>query len=105
MVGVAADVFEVVVLATGTDAFLTVHRALVRPGPGAEKHVLELVHAGIGKEQRRIVERHDARRRHRGVAMLLDEEINEVLADFIGGAHGILSLAWVIRHWSLVIRE
>src|SRR5262249_37356652 len=43
VIGVAADVFQVVVLTTGADALLTVGRPLVRPGAGAEEDVLELV--------------------------------------------------------------
>ena len=87
VVGVLADVVEVVVLAAGADALLRVGRPLVRPGADAEEHVLELVHAGVGEQERRIVERHHAGRRHEGVAVLLDEEVDELLADFVGGRH------------------
>ena len=71
MVRVLADVVEVVVLAAGPDALLRVGRPLVGPGAGAEEDVLELVHAGVGEQQRRIVERHHRRRRHERVAVLL----------------------------------
>src|SRR3546814_13192825 len=49
-----ADVLEIVVLATGAHAFLRAGSArvgtLVLPG----EHVLELHHAGVGEQQRRI---------------------------------------------------
>ncbi len=59
VIGVLADVVEIVVLAAGADAFLRVGSALKRARARAEEDVLELVHARIGKQQRRVVERHD----------------------------------------------
>ena len=50
-----ADVFEVVVLAAGADAFLRGGGAGVVALLGAEEDVLELVHAGVGEEQRGVV--------------------------------------------------
>ncbi len=59
MAGGIADVLEVVVLAAGAHAAL----GGGRPGKGAlvlpEEHVLELHHARVGEEQRRIVARHE----------------------------------------------
>ena len=81
-----ADVLEVVVLAAGADAFLRRGRPRVRPLVEAEEHVLELVHAGVGEQQRRVVARHHRARRHDGVALAL-EELQEGLAD-VGGFHG-----------------
>ncbi len=52
-----ADVFEVVVLAAGADAFLRADGAGVGTLLGTEEDVLELVHAGVGKEERRVVGR------------------------------------------------
>jgi len=45
-----ADIFQVVVLAAGPHAALRGRRARVRPALLAEEHVLELHHAGVGKE-------------------------------------------------------
>ena len=61
--------------------------ALERPRACAEEHVLELIHTGVGEQQSRIVVRHDAAARHGGVAVLLHEEVDELLADLIGAAH------------------
>src|SRR5262249_32241022 len=91
VIRVAADLLEVVVLARDADALLTVDRPLVRPRAGAEEHVLELIHAGVGKHQGGVIERHHGRRRHERMAVLLDEEVDELLADFVGGWHESLT--------------
>ena len=49
-----ADIFEVVVLAAGADAFLAGGGAVVVALFEAEEDVLELVHPGIGEEQRGV---------------------------------------------------
>jgi hypothetical protein len=51
-------VLEVVVLAAGADALLRRRRAAVGPLVEAEEDILELVHAGVGEEQRRVVAGH-----------------------------------------------
>ena len=96
VVGVEADVIEVVVLAAGADALLCVGGAGVAAGDCARPfaHVRaafaeedgdELVHARVGeKEVRRI--RHERAARHDGV-LLLTEEIEEALADLCAGHH------------------
>ncbi len=53
----AADIVEIVVLAAGADAFLGVGGAGVGAFFLAEEDRLELVHPGVGEEQRGIVER------------------------------------------------
>ncbi len=87
VVGVLADVVQIVVLAAGADALLRVGGTLVGPGAGAEEHVLELVHAGVGEQQRRIVVRHHRRRRHKRVAVLLHEKVDELLANLRRAGH------------------
>ena len=57
VVGVLADIVEVVVLATGPDALLRVHRAGEGRLLGGQKIRLELVHPRVGEEQRRVVVR------------------------------------------------
>jgi hypothetical protein len=53
----------------------------------AGEHVLELHHAGVGEQQRRVVARHQRAGRHDGVT-LGSEEVEEALAD--GAAfHGV----------------
>ena len=81
-----ADIVEVVVLAAGAHAFLRGGSALVRPLLDAGEDVLELHHAGIGEHQRRIVARHQRRRRHDLVAVLR-EEIQKFRPDFVDAAH------------------
>ncbi|TLD46759.1 MAG: hypothetical protein FAZ92_00935 [Accumulibacter sp.] len=76
-----ADVLEVVVLAAGTDALLRGRRAQVGPLVETEEDVLELVHAGVGEQQRRIVVRHERTRGNDLVAFGF-EEPEELLADF-----------------------
>ena len=100
VVGVEADVFEVVVLAAGADAFLGVGGAGVAAGDGAgplgdvrgalaEEDRHELVHAGVGEQQVGRV-RHQARGGHDGVPLRL-EEIEERLAYFRTGHGGNLT--------------
>src|ERR1700751_5888075 len=68
-----ADILEIVVLAAGAQA------ALASGGPQivalllAEKHVLELHHAGVREEQRRVVPRHERARGHDHVALAAEE--------------------------------
>ena len=57
MAGGAADLVEIVVLAAGAKAFLRRNGAGIVAFVDAEEHVLELVHAGIDEEQRRVVGR------------------------------------------------
>ena len=68
-----ADVLEVVVLAARAHAPLRARRALVAALVLAEEDVLELHHAGVGEEQRRVVAGHERRRRHDRVAARAEE--------------------------------
>ena len=100
VVGVEADVLEVVVLAAGADALLRVRRAggqafVQDAGPGvhvraalAEEDGHELVHARIGEDARAVAAGvADVVAGHDGVLLLL-EEIEEGLADLGGGGDG-----------------
>lgn len=81
VVGVLPHVIEIVVLAAGADALLGVAGAaqaakLRVRGGSAEKHRLELVHSGVGEQQRGVVDGdHGARRpsRVRLRLVVLDE--------------------------------
>ena len=55
VVGIVAHLFEVVVLATDTQALLRVTYSRVLCRTVAKEDVLELVHSGIGEHQRRVV--------------------------------------------------
>ena len=94
VVGVEADVFEVVVFAAGADALLGVGGAGVAAGDGAgpfgnvggalaEEDGHELVHAGVGEEQVGRIG-HQAGRGHDGVPLRL-EEVQERLSYFRAG--------------------
>jgi hypothetical protein len=88
VVGVLADVVEVVVLAAGADAFLRVGGAGIRRLLGAQEVRLELVHAGVGEQERLVAARHHRRGRHERVAVLLAKKVDELLANLVGGRHG-----------------
>src|SRR5262249_45653810 len=57
-------------------------RALLQAG----EDVLELHHAGIGEHQRRVVDRHERRRRHDRV-IVAGEEVEESRPDLVDAAH------------------
>ena len=68
-----ADVFEVVVLAAGPHAFLRGRGARVLALFEAQEDVLELIHPGVGEEQRGISMRHQRRAAHTFVPLALKE--------------------------------
>ena len=53
-----ADVLEIVVFAAGAHTFLRGRGAAVVTALEAEKNIFELVHPRIGKQQGRVVRRH-----------------------------------------------
>ena len=67
-----AHIFQVVVLAAGAHAALAAGRAHIGPRISAEEGVLELVHARVGEQQRRVVGGHQRATRHAGVPLLLE---------------------------------
>src|SRR5439155_12377256 len=81
-----ADVVEVVVLAAHAHALLRRGRALVVALLPAEKHVLELIHPGVGEEERRIVRRHERRAGHGAVLLALEKR--EKRRPDVLGLHG-----------------
>ena len=82
-----AYVFKIVVLASGAHALLRGCRPQVVALFEAEENVLELVHAGVGKEQRRVVGWDERRGVHLAV-LLLNEEVQELAANFGACQHG-----------------
>ena len=87
-----ADIVEVVVLAAGAHAFLRRHRARIGPLFQAGEDVLELHHAGIGEHQRRVVARHERRRRHDFVP-LAREVAEEGRPDIVDAGHDVEQLS------------
>ena len=84
-----AHVLEVVVLAAGAHALLGRGRARVVALLLAQEHVLELVHARVGEQQRGVVLGHERRALDDAVAALL-EVAEEAAADLVGGPHASL---------------
>src|SRR4051812_194611 len=68
-----ADIFQIVVFATGTHAALRTGRSAIGALVFAEEHVLELHHAGICEQQRRIVAWHERTRSNDLMAVLAKE--------------------------------
>ena len=71
MAGRAAHVFQVVVLPAGPDALLAGGGALVVALLRAQEDVLELVHARVGEEERRVPRRDEGGGAHHAVARAL----------------------------------
>jgi len=79
-----ADVFEVVVLAAGADAFLRRSRSVVAALFKAEENILELVHSGVGEEQRGIAVRNKRAATDAAMAFAL-KELKKGLANLVAG--------------------
>ena len=77
-----ADVLEIVVLAAGADALLRGGGARVVALFEAQEDVLELVHAGVGEQQRGVVGGHQRRAADDAVAVRR-EEVEKLLADLV----------------------
>ena len=73
VVGVMAYLFEVVVLARNAEAFLRIGGAQVIAAAFVEEDILKLIHPGVGKEQRRVVVRHERPARDDLVLLLAEE--------------------------------
>ena len=80
-----SDVLEVVVLAGHPQALLHRDGARVLGRRCAGEVVLELDHAGVGEQQRRVAVRHERRARD-GAVTAVAEIVDETLAD-LGAAH------------------
>src|ERR1019366_7385009 len=73
MVSVAADRFEIVMLARNTQAFLTIRDAHVLGRAHVQEIILELDHPGVGEQQCGIALGNQRRRRHDRMTALLKE--------------------------------
>ncbi len=83
-----AHLLQVVVLAARPDALLAGHRAGVVAAFQPLKHPLELHHAGVGEEQRRVVGGNERGAGHLAVRPGGGREVVEELAADGGGLHG-----------------
>ena len=80
-----ANVFQIVMLAARTHATLRSRRTHVVALVLAEKHILELHHARVGEQQRRVVARHQGRRGDLG--MLLAGKVVQKLCAYLVTFH------------------
>jgi len=84
MVGaVAAHFLQVVVLARHAHALLSIHGTGVGAGAGTQEDILELIHAGVRKQQRRVVLGDEAGAGHNRMPSL-GKEVQEGLSDSVG---------------------
>ena len=81
-----AHIFQIVVLAAHAQTLLGSRRTPVGADLLSQKTLLELHHARIGEQQRRIVARHKGRRGHHGMPLSL-EEVQIPFTNFLGGKH------------------
>src|SRR4029077_6714018 len=79
-----ADVFQIVMLAAGANAFLGRGRPAVVALFHAGEDVLELDHPGVGEHERRIVARHERTRGDDRVAVG-SEIVEKGSAEFVSG--------------------
>ena len=86
MTGRETDNVEIVVLAAGAHAFLGRGGAAVGTLLDSGEDVLELHHAGVGEEQRRVVVRHERTRLH-GDMVMFREEVEERGTDLTDAGH------------------
>src|SRR5690606_32859140 len=104
-----ADVFQVVVLAASAHALLAGGGAGVGALFQAEEAVLELIHAGVGEQQGRVVRRNQRTGGHTGVPLLF-EEAQEGFTDFcafhrfIRGKNGEQPASRAKRHRAALYR-
>ena len=82
-----ADIVQVVVLATGADAFLRGGGADIGPSLLPGEHVLELHHARVGEHQGRVVARHK-RRAFDDLMPVAGEIVEEGGANVVAAGHG-----------------
>jgi len=75
------------VLPSCTHAFLRGRRPRVVALFEAQENVLELIHPGVGKEQRRIIGRNQRRGVHLAVS-LLNKEVEKLAANLGACKHG-----------------
>ena len=92
--GGVADIVEVVVLAARAHAFLGGGGARVGPALLAGEDVLELHHAAVGEQQRRVVARHQRAAWHDLVPMA-GEVVQEGGADVVAAGHGVGGSSYV----------
>ena len=91
--GRVAHIVQVVVLATGPDAFLRARGPDIGAGLGPGEDVLERDHAGVHEQKRRIVLRHQGCGRHDGMTAS-GKVVEEGGPDFVQARHG-RSQAWL----------
>ena len=87
-----SDVFEVVVLTAGADAFLCGGGAVVVTLFEAEEDVLELIHAGVGEKESWVAVRDEGRAADAAMAFAL-KKFEEGLADVVSAPFQVGTVA------------
>jgi hypothetical protein len=82
MAGGAADLFQVVVFPPRPDAFLGAACPDVVAFFQAEENILELVHPGIGEEERRVIMGNNAGTRDDGMSTVM-KKLEKFCPDFV----------------------
>ena len=90
-----ADILKVVVLPASADAFLARCGRSVVALLEAKENVLELVHPGVGEEQRGIVRGDERRAAHDAMAALLKKS-QKCLADVVAGQFALRRSEFII---------
>jgi hypothetical protein len=86
-----AHVLEIIVLSTRTNALLRCRCANVVPLLFPQEDIFELVHPGVGEEQRRIVGGNQRRALHDAMTLLL-EVLQKSVANLVSSQMIVLTL-------------
>src|SRR5205807_10082689 len=97
-----ADFVEVVVLAAGAQTFLRRAGAHIIASLVTEKHIFELIHAGVGKEQRRIVCGQQWAGAHTCMTVLL-KVLEEFFANLVTSHDSVNSKQWAVSRKQKII--
>ena len=82
MAWAGADIFQIVVFAADAHRLLGGDGAFIVPFFQPQKEIFKLDHAGVGQEQRRVVNRHQAAAVDHGV-IIFGKEVKPKLTDFV----------------------
>ena len=94
-----ADVFQIVVLTTRTNATLRGGRARIITFVETKENILELVHPGVGKQQGRVVMRHQGAARNYLMSFTM-EKVEKRLTDLSGAlAHNYPEIKLTKCRW------
>jgi hypothetical protein len=73
MIGICADIFEVIMFAACADALLAVDGTTVIPAARTEKDIFKLIHTRVCEQKSIIAEGYHRRRRSKGMPLVLEK--------------------------------